>query len=562
MNPFPMRLPRPLFLITFLLAAAHPLHADKIATIVLNAAEYGGKADLAAVKVMAEKQSKKGTGLGHRSTKIENKTFTGKFTMPKVPSWRSSKQLYGMAIFSDDGCKVSVDGGRIHDKAGAGQTLEKLDQSFHELPILLAPEKEVSITVEYTNINYTGKRDIDGCTLFLFLVPLEANVEEVSFKVPKGREVISDDATQVFMAPHWVDKNGDGKPVDVAAGEHNYPVAFTRNTAPEIEAKIEVKSLPKGAVCKVRATGKDGVSIAAKAVPAGKQIKLPFTAAAKPWANTVKFYTTRPAGKSVTPFTPDWELSFTDGKSWHKIGKTEHTVYVNLADPKTALRQETLFEIGCRNANGKTTEADTVKNIWSEYTDRTVVRVQDNASLTYWSPTRPAPEPLCWQTAGLLALTDGRCGAWAEFFKDVLLIQGITSQVAEVDAPPIVDMVKLTADVNAFLPLATYNIQPLFFVKKWNLAGANPFNSGDLKGVAGQSNPDPRSIFDNHAIVLYNGKYYDPSYGTGPFASKVLWEDASLDGFGAYVINATTGALHVWRERVDPKKTLESKITP
>ena len=180
-----MRLPRPLFLITFLLAAAHPLHADKIATIVLNAAEYGGKADLAAVKVMAEKQSKKGTGLGHRSTKIENKTFTGKFTMPKVPSWRSSKQLYGMAIFSDDGCKVSVDGGRIHDKAGAGQTLEKLDQSFHQLPILLAPEKEVSITVEYTNINYTGKRDIDGCTLFLFLVPLEANVEEVSFKAPR-----------------------------------------------------------------------------------------------------------------------------------------------------------------------------------------------------------------------------------------------------------------------------------------------------------------------------------------------------------------------------------------
>ena len=35
--------------------------------------------------------------------------------------------------------------------------------------------------------------------------------------------------------------------------------------------------------------------------------------------------------------------------------------------------------------------------------------------------------------------------------------------------------------------------------------------------------------------MKYGGKYYDPSYGTGPFGSQNDWENASLDGFSVTV---------------------------
>lgn len=89
---------------------------------------------------------------------------------------KKGKFVYGLAIFSDDGCTVSVDGKEVEPKnAGKPQTLQNLSQSFHVLDVLLIPEKPVNITVVYTNTIYTGskeKPDIDGCSLHLFLVPL------------------------------------------------------------------------------------------------------------------------------------------------------------------------------------------------------------------------------------------------------------------------------------------------------------------------------------------------------------------------------------------------------
>lgn len=49
--------------------------------------------------------------------------------------------------------------------------------------------------------------------------------------------------------------------------------------------------------------------------------------------------------------------------------------------------------------------------------------------------------------------------------------------------------------------------------------------------MPGQGNPNPPGGFFNHFIVKYDGKYYDPSYGGGPFDTQNDWENASLDGF-------------------------------
>ena len=60
------------------------------------------------------------------------------------------------------------------------------------------------------------------------------------------------------------------------------------------------------------------------------------------------------------------------------------------------------------------------------------------------------------------------------------------------------------------------------------------YDAVDVYGIGGQGNPDPLSTFTNHFIVSYSGKYYDPSYGKGPFLSQAAWGNESLAGFCKY----------------------------
>jgi len=59
------------------------------------------------------------------------------------------------------------------------------------------------------------------------------------------------------------------------------------------------------------------------------------------------------------------------------------------------------------------------------------------------------------------------------------------------------------------------------------------FGASELPGASGQGNIDPRSEFENHAIVKYNNRYYDPSYGSAIASSANTWETPALDGFGS-----------------------------
>jgi len=77
----------------------------------------------------------------------------------------------------------------------------------------------------------------------------------------------------------------------------------------------------------------------------------------------------------------------------------------------------------------------------------------------------------------------------------------------------------------------------------------NPAGSGDYYpagddqvGVSGQGCTDPLSTFDNHAVVMYDGEIFDPSYGLGPYDGSgnnaggdalLEWQRTSLDGLTA-----------------------------
>jgi hypothetical protein len=145
-----------------------------------------------------------------------------------------------------------------------------------------------------------------------------------------------------------------------------------------------------------------------------------------------------------------------------------------------------------------------------------------------------------WQR--LLSSTDGRCGNWAPFFREVLREGGVTNGVSELNVTPNINIGDDNSQtgilVNRFLFTAgaeeiymipdfttennnTFYINTAFFnnnTLNWTPAIAGVF-AADLDGIAGQGNPDPRPIFPDHQLVLapsFNGAttFYDPSYGT------------------------------------------------
>lgn len=69
----------------------------------------------------------------------------------------------------------------------------------------------------------------------------------------------------------------------------------------------------------------------------------------------------------------------------------------------------------------------------------------------------------------------------------------------------------------------------------FNLNNGKTLKTGEKKSASGQGNTNPYPEFENHAIVKYNNKYYDPSYGSAIANDANSWETPALDGFGSIV---------------------------
>jgi len=144
---------------------------------------YEGDGDEMAARGAAEAMAGgDGKAQGHNSTEVETRTFTGTYTPPDPPAGKAG--LYRLAIFSDDGCDVSVDKTKLDPKnLGKGQPLPDLGKSFHVLEdAFLTPGEPVHIKVEYSNCRYIQdgeEPDIDGCTLFVFLLPFDIETASI-----------------------------------------------------------------------------------------------------------------------------------------------------------------------------------------------------------------------------------------------------------------------------------------------------------------------------------------------------------------------------------------------
>ncbi len=134
----------------------------------------------------ARRQAEPGNEPMYKSSRVESKIFQGCF-IPGRPN--PGKKNVTLAIFSDDGCEVAVNGKVIlprfekpqhlpdvtKDDIPKNQQAKNVDRiSFHVLNgsdgkgALWEAGKVYHIRIKYSNIVFTGATDIDGCTLFAF----------------------------------------------------------------------------------------------------------------------------------------------------------------------------------------------------------------------------------------------------------------------------------------------------------------------------------------------------------------------------------------------------------
>lgn len=192
-------------------------------------------------------------------------------------------------------------------------------------------------------------------------------------------ELTSDDQLTTYTRPQWEDTDEDGAPT--ASGEKNHPVSYTRNNKPTIGGRFKIENI-KNQTIKIKAISPQGITLPEQTLTptTGGVYVVPPTLSSTNFVNTVEFYDV----KDASAFQLDWYVLLPSQNVWNKVGSTKHTVCVTKADPPSYLsRQETLFVLACKNAKGKTVDADITAGIWSEFTDREVKRV-DGTHLFYY----------------------------------------------------------------------------------------------------------------------------------------------------------------------------------
>ena len=137
--------------------------AEPLSRIFMNM----GGANLDTVRnVEAWRQANSGTPSYPSNMANETVVFEGEF--------RPASNATKLAIFSDDGCTVEIDGTVVPgcDRAGEGQHLPDLGQSFVEISYTFTAGQSYFISVTYTNTIHPAPGEIDtdndGCTLFAY----------------------------------------------------------------------------------------------------------------------------------------------------------------------------------------------------------------------------------------------------------------------------------------------------------------------------------------------------------------------------------------------------------
>ncbi|GBD37686.1 hypothetical protein HRbin36_02822 [bacterium HR36] len=375
-----------------------------------------------------------------------------------------------------------------------------------------------------------------------------------------GKHTIADDpdpnlpgSLTLFDERHWLDLDGNGT-IDMTKGERQWPVAYTREAIIKVAAGLQLSQRWTG-VLWVRAYNPDHeISFPAQQVAVNNaQSANILLTANKALVNTIYYYPS---------FTIQWQISF-DNQNWVDVGNSVNPLYVTLADPIAGLLFWTVVHIGSTTAIERSDADSAVQAIWETFASRQIKTVHDRGPLRYWGVDDMSK--LGFDTASLLRQGDGACGAWSMFLLDVIKAQGIrgATQIgifnrddARVTWKQVEDVVIVGNQDNRYGLLVKDVVLGQGAPFPGLPAGYSVYKGAQLKGSSAQGGPASRQLFPNHAIVKYGGKYYDPSYGTGGFATREEWEQSALAGSVFFLTrkDPTTGQLIVVATGIKPKQ--------
>jgi hypothetical protein len=297
---------------------------------------------------------------------------------------------------------------------------------------------------------------------------VDFRLESVEFE--NDHAIFQDSGVQ-YTGLDYLDANGDDDGED--SGDRRFPVAYRRDT----NIKIDNAMVKFDAAIDTQHTSVL-VRPAARALPgSGSADTYPFNDVTVDLAGRTEILvrdaeSSAPLKDAVLHypnFYVEWEFSFDQGTSWVPAGQSDNRLYATLENPAplrswpvTSKYYETLFDIGTRNAHGKSKVDDVVAGIWSDFKSpipgirRKPIdgfNVTDNQEIHYW--LGGAAPGSCQTLPGLLVDPLGRsaCGSISMLMIESLNSVGIGGS----------NVVEIRADT-AVNPGATR-----FMVKNWNL---------------------------------------------------------------------------------------------
>lgn len=345
-----------------------------------------------------------------------------------------------------------------------------------------------------------------------------------------------------YATPHWLDSNEDGDAQD--PGDNQFPVAFTRNTVPSV-TDLTFAVIPasfEASNVEVLGVGSGGEMYFGYGDVANGLLVVPGTLEADlPLPDAVTCFDT---------YDIQWQVTL-DGYGSRPAGISSNRMYVTFQDPIGA-RLESYFDISTRAAAGCTEEQQTIDWIWDEFTDLEVYNVRGER-LAYYRGVLCASYCSWYSAYELVYHTTSQCGGWADLMMQCLNTQGIgysefvTIEPRNVPDPPL-DCQNTPRRASGIV-VADYGLAPAYapnsgcetyryrfndpcnIYRKWSLV-----DTWDVTGLPGQDNPNPASWFARHFIVKINFRYYDPSYGAGPFEgttdeANLIWEQGAMHGY-------------------------------
>mgnify|MGYP000857847562 FL=1 len=289
---------------------------------------------------------------------------------------------------------------------------------------------------------------------------------------------------------------------------------------------------------------------AKKAIGKGKcdEFTVTFTSNNTPFKNSIQY---------IEDFVLTVECSWDDGKTWHKVGSSQNTLYItwrkplwdrfrklnsewtstqvkNMSDNAKPCILETLLYLGCKQAHrmqlGKEyssefEEAVTIQ-IFKAFEGLEVKRAREdtpyrtsltNGCMGYWRGHSAIPQSKIFEVNRslrfLLKYGEACCGEWTELFLHLLLAQGIE-----------VDLDNDTCAICTEYAIVEWGypyigrIQPYNYNLKsyrFSVKDAIYQKDGNITGTShAQGNENAQRYFSDHIWVHFRNRlFFDPSYG-------------------------------------------------